>query len=199
VEGRDRSGVKVVVQVVVAAVALIALALVVVGFAFPSRWTAERSLLVNAQPSTIHGFVRDLRTWPAWADAPVVANAEFVYGGPDDGPGAYRTWRDVRGLVGRTDILREEPDAGVWFRSSMGEGEPTVTAGSITYRVEAAGTAIVWRDEGELPRPFGAYFKDSVERDVRARFDRGLQALKQLAEAQERGEAPADGAQPVRR
>lgn len=190
---------KVVVQVVVAAVALIALALVVVGFAFPSRWSVERSLLVNAQPSTIHGLVRDLRTWPAWADAPLVANAQFVYDGPDGGPGAYRTWRDVRGLVGRTDITREELDVGVWFRSSTGEGAPTVTAGSITYHVEAAGTSIVWRDEGELPRPFGPYFKDSVERDVRASFDRGLQALKRLAEARERAEEPADAAQPVRR
>jgi hypothetical protein len=152
--------------------------------------------LVNAEPATIHELVRDFRSWPKWADAPIVAQAEFEFGGPEQGAGAYRTWRDARGIEGRLDMTREQPAQGVWFSSAMGADADTTTRGSITYRVDAAGTEIVWRDEGDLPRPFGPYFKDGVERDVRARFDRGLQALKQLAEARERARRHGSAPQP---
>lgn len=190
---------KFVFKVVAAAVALIALSLVLVGFAFPSRWSAERSLLVNAEPATIHELVSDFHTWPKWADAPIVAQAQFTYGGPARGQGSYRTWRDPRGIEGRMEITSEQPNHEICFSTAMGKHGETTTHGCITYETEAAGTNVVWRDAGDLPRPFGTYFKDGVERDVRARFDRGLEALKQMAEARERAQHGEPSAQPTRR
>jgi hypothetical protein len=179
--------VKTVFQLVLAALALVVVALLGLGFAFPSRWHAERSLLVNADPTTIHALVSDLRTWPEWADPPVVAEAEFAYTGPERGAGSAREWHDARGVEGRTEITRDEASQGVWFRSLIDQGE-TTTSGAIVYEVGAAGTNVTWRDEGDLPRPFGLYFRDGVERDVRALFDRGLLRLKRLAEERARGE-----------
>lgn len=184
---------KTVFQLVLAALALVVVVLLALGFAFPQRWHAERSLLVNADPATIHSLVSDLRTWPEWADPPVVASAEFRYSGPERGAGSAREWHDARGVDGKTAITRDDPAAGVWFETSIEHGE-TVTSGSVVYEVGAAGTNVTWRDEGDLPRPFGLYFRDGVERDVRALFDSGLLRLKRLAEERARG-ARSDQAQ----
>jgi hypothetical protein len=181
--------VKTVFQLVMAAIALVVVALVTIGFAFPSHWRAERSLLMNADPAIIHSVVSDLRTWPEWADAPLLANANFTYSGPERGAGATRTWRDARGVEGKMEITRDDP-SGVWFRSDVNQGS-TISSGSIVYEPSAAGTNVIWRDEGDLPRPFGLYFRDGVERDVRTLFDRGLLRLKRLAEERARNSANA--------
>jgi hypothetical protein len=181
--------VKTVFQLVLAAIVLVAVALVAIGFAFPSHWRAERSLLMNADPATIRSIVSDFHTWPEWADAPLLAEAEFTHSGPERGLGATRTWRDARGVEGKMEITRDDA-SGLWFRSDVNQGS-TVTSGSIVYEPSAAGTNVVWRDEGELPRPFGLYFRDGVERDVRTLFDRGLLRLKHLAEERARNSANA--------
>lgn len=190
---------KFVLQLVAAAVAVTALGLLLVGFAFPATWRVERSLLVNAEPTTIHELVSDLHSWPDWADAPLVAEAEITIEGTGRGAGAVRRWRDARGVQGRTEITRAEPGKGIWFSTEMGPDASTRTRGSLSYTETATGTEVVWRDEGPLPRPFGAYFKDGVERDVRLRFERGLQALKALAEARQRGQRSQADRQPSRR
>jgi hypothetical protein len=179
----DIDRVKTVFQVVALALVLVVVGLVGLGFAFPSEWSVERSLLVNAEPETIHDVVSDLETWPDWADPPALARADFERSGAPLGAGSARKWRDARGVDGLTRLLEDDPRSGVWFESVL-DGD-VKASGSITFLVGAAGTKVTWHESGALPRPFGLYLRDGVERDVAAMFDHGLIRLKGICEARE--------------
>lgn len=168
----------------IVALALLAVVVAVIGIGLwlPSRWHVERSLLVNASPSNIHPLVEDLRRWPEWADGPMSKSFTFSYSDPAIGPRATRSWQGAQ--RGHLTLLRSDPAAGVWFESGQ-EGDDKRGQGSITYQLSAAGTKIVWRDEGELPSVLGPYLRDGVEQELRAHFDASLHRLKRLAEARE--------------
>lgn len=176
-------------QLVALALALVLVGLVGLGFAFPSTWNVERSLLVNADPERLHRVISNLETWPDWADPPPLSRADFEYSSARSGAGAWRKWRDARGIEGLTRIVREEPGAGVWFESTL--DSDVKAQGSLTFARRAAGTEVSWSESGALPRPFGLYLRDGVERDVGATLDRGLLRLKALCEGGARPELNA--------
>jgi hypothetical protein len=167
----------------VAATVLAVLALFFVGGIILSRnWRVERSVVIIAPPAKIHPYVEDLRQWDKWASwRSPDPTLKFTYSGPEKGVGATRSYTGERAGAGKTTITRSEPDAGVWFESTVNSQSPNAS-GAITYAPSANATEVTWKDEGQLPPIFGGYLRDSVEQGLAAHLEQALARLKKLVE-----------------
>ena len=166
------------------AVVAIALLVVVVGLLLPRRWHVEQSIVINAPSTRIHPYIANLHSWQEWASwsrelDPQVRNS---YEGPAEGTGAKWTWLGPKMGRGRMEIAMADPRIGVEINEAI-ESEAINAHSSFAYRAEGAGTRITWVDEGTLPVVLGGYFRRSVERQLGAYFQQGLETLKRRVEA----------------
>ncbi len=103
-------------------VALVLIALIVVGFALisPDRVNIQRSITIDAPAATVFSQINDHRLfnrWSPWAEkAPEVTEVEFT--GPGRGVGARMRWQS------------EDPN--------VGTGEQTITVSEAYERIEVA-------------------------------------------------------------
>ncbi len=179
-------------QLVAVAVLGVVALFFVAGAVLSRQWQVERSVVITAPPAEIHPHVEDLRQWEQWASwTNPDPTLQFQYSGPERGVGATRSYSGQRAGQGQTRITRAEPDAGVWFESTVNSDAPNAS-GSITYVVSENTTEVTWKDTGTLPRIIGGYLRDSVEQGLSAHLEQALRRLKRLVEEG----APTAGAAP---
>jgi len=169
-------------QIVLGAVALVALVLTGIGAILPRHWRVERSLMINAPPSSVHRWAADLAYWPRWAQGNQGSLApENQLGAPSAGVGATLTWRGrADGTTGSVRITASDPERGVWFEHRIDAGKPSVAA--LRYTPKPGVTEVTWQDEGELPPVVGGFLLDYFQTRLGEHMGQGLARLKQLAE-----------------
>lgn len=170
------------------ALGLLALLLVAsaLGFMMPGHWHVERSVVVQAAPSTVFRLVNDLQRWEEWswwnASVDPSLRRSFQRGAPTAGVGAAMAWSGDEVGEGRLTITESVPDRRLRYDLVL-EHESFVTHGTIVLDPRAAGVEVVWSDDGELGwNPLLRLMGPSVERAVGEDFERGLAGLKRVAE-----------------
>jgi len=169
-------------QIVLGAVALVALLLTGIGAILPRHWRVERSLMINAPSASVHRWAADLAYWPRWAQWDHRSLApENQLGDPSAGVGATLRWRGpAGGATGSVRITASDPERGVWFEHRVDTGKPSFAA--LLYTSKPGVTEVTWRDEGELSPIVGGYLLDYFQMRLGQHMGEGLARLKQLVE-----------------
>lgn len=172
---------KVVKGVVVAVIGLLLGSLLL-----PSKWSVERSIVVNAPAARIYPLVANFKKgWLQWSsfdrEDPSIT---YTYSGPDTGAGASRAWVSRRMGNGGMTIVKADPQQGVEFSLEM-NGEKGAVHGTIAFAPEGKATRVTWTDAGEIGvrHPIHRYvFTFAIDRIMGPHFERSLAALKEKAE-----------------
>lgn len=176
------------------AFAITTAAVLLVGLALGRRWEVEVRETIAAPPARIHAWIADLHRWPTWTtlQGNADAQAQHTFGGAASGVGATWGWQGPAVGRGWIEIVRAEPEAGVWIAEAI-ESDTINAHGSLTYEVTPAGTVVIWRDAGDLPPVVGGFFRGAIHKMLRDHFGRSLAQLKGLIES----ETAAQGAVPA--
>ncbi len=183
-------------------VALAALILVFVGCAglfllAPSDYEVSRELTIDAPSAKIHSLVEDLKLWPSWSfwDEEYDATLVWSYSGAEKGVGAISSWTGKDG-PGGMEITASDPDRGLWFDITFGEGDAEVVSKcSLQYAAAGEGSAVTMSISGSFPGALKLlnWGADAV---MGPSFESSLQGLKQAVEAAENSE-PVEPVEPV--
>ena len=170
-------------RIVLGIVVLLALALVGVGFALPSAYTVERSLVIAAPPDRIYPFVAAPKRWTQWSiwtrRDPAMA---IEYFGPESGAGAGWRWTSKTEGRGEMKLVEADPEHGLRYTLYFPDYD-SMSSGAIAFVPEGTGTRVTWTNAGDLGHnPFRHYLAAAMGRLVGPDFDAGLHNLKTLAE-----------------
>jgi hypothetical protein len=171
----------VVVLVVLAVVVLLAVA------AFqPSAFRVRRSLQVAAPPSAVFPHVNDLTRWDSWSPwEKMDPRMRKTFEGPSAGPGAICNWDgDRRVGTGRTLIVENTPPDRVGIRLEMLRPFKGTNSVEFTFVPKDGGTVVTWTMDGTLNLVTkAAHLVIGMDRMIGGQFERGLAALKRVAES----------------
>ncbi len=162
-----------------------------VGLFLPGAAHVERSISIDAPPSTVFGLVNDFREfnrWSPWFERD--PETQYTFGGPDSGVGAKMSWTSDQPDVGSgsQEIVASEPYGSV--RMNLDFAEQGTADSYFKLVAEGSGTRVTWGFDTELglnpiARYFGLFFDSLIGPD----YESGLVNLKELAES--RPEPPA--------
>ena len=169
------------------AAALVVLAVVIA--TRPSDYRIQRTTRIAASPEVVYGQVASLRRWEAWSPwAKLDPGMKAEYGGPEAGPGATYHWSGNKAVgEGRMTVLDVRPAAQVRihleFLAPM-KDEAITTFG---FAPAGDGTEVTWDMAGKMGFVGKAMcLVTSMDQVIGPDFEKGLAALKGVAEAQAR-------------
>ena len=172
-----------IVQWTLAVVGAIVLALIVAGIFLPSKFTVQRSVVINAPANRVYNLVVEPKQWANWSvwnqrDP----NMKIIYKGPPFGMGAKWEWVSKSEGSGSMEFTRVEPDRVVeyalWFPDFNMR-----TTGALTLEPSGNATRITWSNTGDVGgNPVKHYLAVMMDRMVGPDFEGGLANLKALAE-----------------
>ena len=170
-------------RVVLGLVVLLALVAIGVGFALPSAYKVERSLVIDAPPERIYPLVASPRRWPQWSiwtrRDPAMA---IEYFGPESGQGAGWRWNSKTEGRGEMTFLTADPARGLSYKLYFPDYNSTST-GDFLLAAEGNGTRVTWTNHGDVGHnPLMHYMAVAMDRLVGPDFEAGLMNLKVLAE-----------------
>lgn len=126
--------------------AALLLLFLVVGFLLPSRWEAERSLVIEAPPGRIFPLLASPRAWRSWTPWP---DSGLVASGPDSGAGARMAWDDPNLGDGVFEIVTADAPRLVRYRVTVQKGTMR-TEGTVRLAEESGGTRVSWVERGDF-------------------------------------------------
>ncbi|MGD9646005.1 MAG: SRPBCC family protein [Pirellulales bacterium] len=165
----------------------------------PAEFVVERSLTMAAPPDVVFDQVNDFHKWQAWSPwAKLDPDAQNTFEGPDSGEGAKFAWsgnNDV-GEGNMTIVESRRPEQikiDLRFVRPFEDQADTL----FSFAPTSDGTQVTWRMSG-TNNFVGKAMCLVVNMDtmVGGDFDKGLAAMKEIAEAQASGASPGD-AQPT--
>lgn len=163
----------------ISVLALILVGFVVIGFALPGSWSAERTRLVRAPVEDVFPYLEDLTRWQAWSS---MAQVEGTLSDPPRGAGATLTWDDPQWGDGEFRITEVSPLREVRYRVAVEDGSIR-TEGWLRVSAWDGGTEIAWREEGDVGwNPLMAWFALGMERMQGAELEKALDRLQALLE-----------------
>jgi uncharacterized protein YndB with AHSA1/START domain len=172
-----------IVQWTLAVAGAIVLALIVAGIFLPSKFTVQRSVVINAPANRVYNLVVEPKQWANWSvwnqrDP----NMKIIYKGPPFGMGAKWEWVSNSEGSGSMEFTRVEPDRVVeyalWFPAFNMR-----STGALTLEPSGNATRITWSNTGDVGgNPVKHYLAVMMDRMVGPDFEGGLANLKALAE-----------------
>ena len=157
--------------------------LIVIGLFLPRHSRVEVSTLIDAPPATVFALVNDFRRVDLWSPRTATdPNARVVFSGPDRGVGATVTWDGV--VVGSGTQTIVESRSNEHVTTTINPGEPGEARTWLDIEREDGSTRVTWgfaHDHGL--NLVGRYFALLLSGVVKREYDRGIAALKELAES----------------
>ncbi len=172
-----------IVQWTLAVIGALVLLLLVGGLFLPSKFSVQRSAVINASPNKVYDLVVEPRQWAKWSvwnqrDP----NMKIIYKGPPFGMGAKWEWVSKSEGSGSMEFTRVEPDRVVEYSLAFPEYNMR-SAGALTLEPSGNATRITWTNSGDVGgNPLKHYVAFMMERLVGPDFEAGLANLKALAE-----------------
>jgi uncharacterized protein YndB with AHSA1/START domain len=171
------------VQWALAVIGIVALSLLAVGYFLPSKFSVQRSVVINAPAKKIYDYVVEPRKWTEWsAWTRRDPDMRITYFGPPFGMGAKWSWASKTEGSGSMEFVRVEPDRSIEYALSF----PDFGMRSMgTFRLEPDGNAtrVTWTNAGDIgDNPLKRYLVLFMDRMVGPDFEAGLANLKALAE-----------------
>jgi hypothetical protein len=180
-------------KIVLAVLAGLFVVITAVGFLLPSKMTVNRSVIVAAPPSAVYPLIANFKTgWSQWNpfddDAP---DMKYEFSGPDEGVGAAQAWDSKDTGDGKMTITRADPAYGVDVDLTLMQ-ESFRLKGALLCEPAAGGTKVTWTDEMELGgNPYRRYMGRFLESAIGSEFEKGLNTLREKAEAKVATATPA--------
>jgi hypothetical protein len=171
---------KVLLGLVVIATVLVALALT-----RPDTFEVRRTIVVNAPPAKLAGYLNDFRQWTVWSPWERLDPAmRRTYSGPPRGQGAVYAWsgNDKVG-EGRMEIVDDGAPTRIVIDVDF--VKPFASQAQTVFELtpQGAGTVVTWTMSG--PTPFISKLVGlfaSMDDMIGDDFDEGLRQLKAAAE-----------------
>ncbi len=173
-------------NVLIGLVVLVAL-LVVVGFVLPTEYELSESMVIDAQPGTIHAMVGNLERWPDWMPwHDMDPTIKTTLGDKSAGVGASQSWTGKDG-DGEVTFTKSDPSSGVEYDMAMIWDESRAeSSAKIAYRNVAGGTEVTWSMAGDMsgamPPVVGGYMTLVMKPSIKSAFRDGLTKLKNQVE-----------------
>lgn len=161
----------------------------------------ERSILVDAPPEIVFGEVDDMRRWERWSPwTEMDPDMEFMYMAIPRGKYAGYTWKSDDDQVGSGMLMvtLSEPNQRVitdWTMNRKGR-QPLKAVGDFKFIEADGGTKVIWIFRSQvqgIEKLFGAVMAYSLG----STFDRGLERLKEVSEAEVDNPTPHFVPEPV--
>ena len=168
---------------------LIALVVIVVGLVAvialqPARYRLSRSTAV-----VLFAQVNDFHKWTAWSPWEHIDPAmNRTYEGPPAGAGARYAWAGNREVgEGRMTIVESHPSDRIQVRLEFVKPFAGTSVAEFTFRPDGGRTLVTWSMTGDKNFIAKAiHLVMSMDRMIGDQFDKGLAAMKTVAEAASR-------------
>ena len=173
---------------------LIALVVIVVGLVAvialqPARYRVSRSTAVAAPAAVLFAQVNDFHKWTAWSPWEHIDPAmNRTYEGPPAGAGARYAWAGNREVgEGRMTIVESHPSDRIQVRLEFVKPFAGTSVAEFTFRPDGGRTLVTWSMTGDKNFIAKAiHLVMSMDRMIGDQFDKGLAAMKTVAEAASR-------------
>ena len=168
-----------------------ALAVVVAGLAVvvalqPSDFRISRTATIAAPAPVVFAQVNDFHSWAAWSPwAKLDPAMKQTYEGAPAGAGAIYTWVGNREVgEGRMTIVESRPSDLIRVKLDFVKPLAGTSVAEFTFRPEGDRTAVTWSMTGEQGFVAKAiHLVMSMDRMIGDQFEKGLAAMKTVAEA----------------
>jgi uncharacterized protein YndB with AHSA1/START domain len=168
-----------------------ALAVVVAGLAVvialqPSDFRVSRTATIAAPAPVVFAQVNDFHNWTAWSPwAKLDPAMKQTYEGAPAGAGAIYTWVGNREVgEGRMTIVESRPGDLIRVKLDFVKPLAGTSVAEFTFRPEGDRTAVTWTMTGEKSFVAKAiHLVLSMDRMIGDQFEKGLAAMKTVAEA----------------
>lgn len=165
--------------------AVLIVALLVIGFLLPGKMEVSRSVTVNASAENVFDEFNDLKKWQEWQywnSLEKPGEMTVTYGEKSEGTGATYSWDGKKTGKGTVTILESVPNKSVASEIDFtGSGK---AQGLYTVEPEGEGTKATMNftfDNGM--NPIGRWFSLFMKGEIEKAFDYGLAKVKERAEA----------------
>lgn len=173
---------------------LIALVVIVVGLVAvialqPARYRVSRSTAVAAPAAVLFAQVNDFHKWTAWSPWEQIDPAmKRTYEGPPAGAGARYAWAGNREVgEGRMTIVESHPSDRIQVRLEFVKPFAGTSVAEFTFRPDGDRTLVTWSMTGDKNFIAKAiHLVMSMDRMIGDQFDKGLAAMKTVAETASR-------------
>jgi uncharacterized protein YndB with AHSA1/START domain len=173
------------VKILIGLAALVVLLVVVVALQ-PSEFRITRTATVAAPPSAVFAQVNDFHKWEAWSPwAKLDPAARNTFDGAPAGPGAVFAWAG-NGQVGegRMTIIESRPDELVRIKLEFMKPFAATNTAEFTFKPDGDRTAVTWSMYGHNNFIGKAVcLVMNMDKTLGVEFDKGLAAIKSVAEA----------------
>jgi hypothetical protein len=171
---------------IVIALAVIVVGLVVVVALQPKDYRVSRSATIAAPAPVVFAQVNDFHKWAAWSPWATIdpAMKQHFEGAPAGAGAAYR-WSGNREVgEGRMTILESRPSELVRVKLDFEKPLKGTSIAEFSFRPEGDRTVVTWSMTGEKSFVAKAiHLVLGVERMIGQQFEKGLAAMKTVAEA----------------
>lgn len=167
-------------------IALIGLAVVLCGVAvfLPDKAHVERSTTIAAHPSTVFALLNSYKRFNEWSPwAAMDPTSKYTYSGPASGVGSKLAWvgDPSKAGSGSQEIIESRPSELV--KTALDFGDQGKAIAYFALAAEGAGTHVTWAFDSDLGmNPVMRYFGLMFDRMIGKDYEKGLSALKTLAE-----------------
>jgi len=170
---------------------LIALVVIVVGLVVvitlqPARYRVSRSTTIAAPAPAVFAQVNDFHRWSAWSPWEKIDPAmKRTYEGPPAGVGASYTWVGSGEVgEGRMTIVESRPSELIQVKLEFVKPFAGTSVAEFTFKPEGDRTLVTWGMTGDKNFIAKAlHLVMSMDRMIGDQFDKGLAAMKTVAEA----------------
>ncbi|HWP77556.1 MAG TPA: SRPBCC family protein [Methylomirabilota bacterium] len=170
---------------------LIALVVIVVGLVTvialqPARYRVSRSTTIAAPAPVVFGQVNDFHRWTAWSPWEKIDPAmKRTYEGPPAGVGASYTWVGSGEVgEGRMTIVESRPSDLIQVKLEFVKPFAGTSVAEFSFKPEGDRTLVTWSMTGDKNFIAKAiHLVMSMDRMIGDQFDKGLAAMKTVAEA----------------
>lgn len=160
----------------------------------PDRYEVARSVTVAAPAAVAYGQVADFHRWDAWSPwAKLDPAMKAEYGGPAVGAGATYHWAgNAKVGEGRMTVTAATPASEVVIKLEFLKPMEDTSTTTFAFAPEGGGTRVTWTMAGKLGFVGKAMcLVKNMDQMMGPDFEKGLAALKGVAEAEARAAAAA--------
>ena len=172
-------------------IAVIIVVLTIVVALRPSEFHVTRSATMSAPPAVVFAPVNDFHKWEAWSPwAKIDLACKYTYAGSPAGCGAIFSWAGNKKVgEGRMTILESRPSELIRINLEFIKPFKATNTAEFSFKAEGGQTVVTWTMLGKNNFLFKAFslFMD-CDKMVGRDFEKGLAAMKSVAEAAARNE-----------
>jgi uncharacterized protein YndB with AHSA1/START domain len=171
-----------IIKWLLALIVLIGVAVFGGGFLLPKDVAVSRQIEIAAPPEKIFAIVSNLKRfneWSPWAD--LDPDTKYSFEGPDAAAGQTMRWDSANSNVGSGMQKITELAANQKVVSDLDFGGSKALA-TVTLAPAGTGTKVVWGFSATLSNPVERWFGLMFDRWIGGDYEKGLAALKTLAE-----------------